>query len=103
MALDPSRRSKFVWTRTRQGARAALRCAIALGCVTAARPAAAQIYSYHDADGRLVLSNVPQANSAETPKLLVKSYAVPTASTIRTTRYATEDRSRTYDDLIVEH
>jgi soluble lytic murein transglycosylase-like protein len=61
-------------------------------------PAAAQIYSWRDASGTLVLSNRKPANPAE-----LRSYAVPEAQTVRVTRYATSVRSRRYEDLIVEH
>jgi soluble lytic murein transglycosylase-like protein len=61
-------------------------------------PAAAQIFSWRDADGQLVLSNRKPANANE-----VRSYAVPEAETVRVTRYAAANRSRPYDDLIEEH
>jgi soluble lytic murein transglycosylase-like protein len=63
-----------------------------------AAPAQAQIYSWRDANGNLVLSNIRPAESGN-----VKSYSVPQTSAVRTTRYATLERSRMYDDLIVEH
>jgi soluble lytic murein transglycosylase-like protein len=61
-------------------------------------PASAQIYSWRDANGSLVLSNLKPANPTE-----VRSYAVPEATTVRSTRYAASNRSRPYDDLIEEH
>ena len=61
-------------------------------------PAAAQIYSWRDANGNLVLSNRKPANTAE-----LKSYAVPQTETVRATRSAAAIRSRIYDDLIIEH
>ena len=64
----------------------------------AAAPAHAQIYSWRDANGHLVLSNRRPAAGVET-----KSYAVPKAQAVRATRYATAERSRTYDDLISQH
>lgn len=67
-------------------------------CLLAAAPAHAQIYSWRDANGQLVLSN--QKPPASTP---VKSYAVPQTTSVRVTRYATFERSRQYDDLIDEH
>ncbi len=60
--------------------------------------ASAQIYSWRDGDGQLVLSNRKPANATE-----VRSYAVPEAETVRVTRYAAAHRSRPYDDLIEEH
>src|SRR6185436_2502779 len=62
-------------------------------------PARAQIYSWRDANGNLVLSNKKPLSSAPS----VKSYAVPKADTVRATRYAAVDRGRQYDDLIFEH
>jgi soluble lytic murein transglycosylase-like protein len=67
-------------------------------CLGAAVPARAQIYSWRDANGNLVLSNRRPATEADA----VKSYAVPRASEVRATRYAAPDRSRVYDDLILE-
>jgi soluble lytic murein transglycosylase-like protein len=65
----------------------------------AAVPAHAQIYSWRDANGNLVLSNKrPDGDAAS-----VKSYAVPKAETVRATRYAAVDRSGAYEDLIHEH
>jgi soluble lytic murein transglycosylase-like protein len=63
-----------------------------------AAPVQAQIYSWRDANGHLVLSNRKPADDVQ-----VKSYAVPTAPTVRTTRWAAAERSRTYDELIAEH
>jgi soluble lytic murein transglycosylase-like protein len=62
-----------------------------------ALPAHAQIYTWRDANGNLVLSNRKPVGATE------KSFAVPEAPTIRATRYATVDRSRAYDDLILQH
>jgi len=66
----------------------------ATAILASAVPARAQIYTWQDANGNLVLSNrKPQGPAA-------KSFAVPEAQTVRATRYATADRSRAYDDLI---
>jgi soluble lytic murein transglycosylase-like protein len=63
-----------------------------------ARPAGAQIYSWVDASGSLVVSNVaPGTNMG------ISSYEVPAANGIRTTRYVPPERSRSFDDLIDEH
>jgi soluble lytic murein transglycosylase-like protein len=64
----------------------------------AAAPAQAQIYSWRDANGNLVLSNRPQAGTAP-----LRIYAVPQTAVIRATRSATAARSRLYDDLLVQH
>src|SRR5207247_9123148 len=61
-------------------------------------PASAQIYSWRDTNGNLVLSNRKPANPAQ-----LHSYAVPQTETVRATRYAGLNRSRMYDDLILEH
>jgi soluble lytic murein transglycosylase-like protein len=68
---------------------------VALACAT---PAHAQIYSWRDANGQLVLSNRKPADGVE-----AKSYAVPKAPAVRATRYATAERGRQYDELISEH
>jgi len=76
-----------------------LRVFIAAALLFAAVPAQAQIYSWRDANGNLVLSNKKPLSDAES----LKSYAVPKADTVRATRYAAVDRGRNYDDLISEH
>lgn len=73
-------------------------CLLALCLLAAAAPAQAQIYSWRDANGHLVLSNTRPATEAP-----VKSYAVPKSTAVRATRYAAADRSRLYDDLIDQH
>jgi soluble lytic murein transglycosylase-like protein len=67
-------------------------CALAL-----AAPAHAQIYTWRDANGNLVLSEHRQPGPA------TRTYAVPQADAVRATRYAASDRGRLYDDLILEH
>ena len=65
----------------------------------AACPAQAQIYTWRDANGNLVLSNKrPGAPTAQLP-----SYTVPKAAGVRATRSAITERARAYDDLISEH
>jgi soluble lytic murein transglycosylase-like protein len=65
----------------------------------AATPASAQIYSWRDANGNLVLSGTK-------PQREVKTYAVPEAETVRVTRPVTiiaSGRNAYYDELIDEH
>src|SRR6185436_986328 len=57
-------------------------------------PAAAQIYSWRDADGHLVLSDRPSGAGV--------SYAGPQTGAIRTTR-PTGTRGREYDAIISQH
>jgi len=77
------------------------RAAIALALVTgAALPASAQIYSWRDANGNLVLSDRRPPTAASEA---VRSFEVPRTQAIRTTRFAAADTSRPYDDLIIEH
>jgi soluble lytic murein transglycosylase-like protein len=64
----------------------------------AAVPASAQIYSWRDEGGTLVLSNKPRDGAP-----VVTSYAVPRTDAVRATRYASPDRGRLYDEVIVEH
>ena len=67
-------------------------------CLAAAAPAQAQIYSWRDANGNLVVSNKRPATSEP-----LTSYAVPHAQGVRATRFAASERARAYDDLISEH
>lgn len=67
-------------------------------CLGLAAEARAQIYSWRDAKGNLVLSNRPQAGTVS-----ARSYAVPEAPRIRATRFVSAGRSHLYDDAIVEH
>jgi len=67
-------------------------------CLGAAAPAHAQIYSWRDANGNLVLSNRRTAASTQ-----LASYAVPQAEGLRATRSVVAERARAYDDLISEH
>jgi len=75
-------------------------CAISAAalCLAAATPARAQIYSWSDPNGNLVLSDRPQAGVSP-----VQTYAVPKTESVRSTRFATRERSRMYDDIISEH
>jgi soluble lytic murein transglycosylase-like protein len=78
--------------------RAAAVWLVLLAATLLAAPAQAQIYSWRDANGNLVLSNRRPGDAAQ-----VKSYSVPQAPSVRATRYAALERSRMYDDLIAEH
>ena len=62
-------------------------------------PAHAQIYSWRDANGALVLSD----RQPPTGTGAVQTYEVPRSHAIRATRYVPAERSRPYDNLIVEH
>ena len=84
----------------RSRARRLLRYAAPALCLLAvsATPARAQIFSWVDADGRLVVSNVaPGTNPG------IAAYDVPEAAGIRATRYVEPERSRSFDDVIEEH
>ena len=66
-----------------------LSAALTLGL---AAPAAAQLYSWRDSNGHLVVSNTRQADgSAPT-----RTYAVSQSTAVRTTRYVAPTRSGTY-------
>jgi soluble lytic murein transglycosylase-like protein len=61
-------------------------------------PAAAQIYTWRDANGNLVLSDHrPQGDA------VVQSYAVPQSEGVRTTRSVSTGRTDAFDDLIRDH
>ena len=68
-------------------------------CALAAAPASAQIYSWRDASGTLVVSNKPRADRGE-----VTTYAVRGAASIRTTtKPERSERQRQFDGLIEQH
>src|SRR3954452_14582698 len=67
-------------------------------CLGLAVPAQAQIYSWRDATGNLVVSNRRPAGAAD-----ARTYAVPQAEKVRATRYVVGERARAYDELIGEH
>lgn len=63
-------------------------------------PASAQIYTWRDASGNLVLSNTPRDGAA----VSIATYAVPGASLIRTATKPPSSRGATaYDDLITQN
>ena len=74
------------------------RLGIALCLLGLSVPARAQIYSWRDANGNLVLSNKQPGDAAPLP-----SYTVPKGEGLRTIRSAVAERARSYDDLIAEH
>ena len=61
-------------------------------------PAEAQIFSWRDANGSLVLSNTRPRDVQS-----IQSYAVPASEGVRATRDVPIDRVQAYDDLILEH
>lgn len=61
-------------------------------------PIDAQIYSWVDATGSLVVSNVPQGTN-----LGMRSYDVPESDGIRATRAVEPKRTRSFDDVIRTH
>lgn len=65
------------------------------GLVFMPRPASAQIYSWRDAQGHLVLSDRPAGQGA--------SYVGPATGSIRTTRPQVGRRAGHYDGIIEEH
>jgi len=71
-----------------------------IGGILSAAPASAQIYTWRDANGHLVLSNVRTESGAPAA---TRTYAVPRAETVRATRYVTADRGWQYETLITEH
>jgi soluble lytic murein transglycosylase-like protein len=59
----------------------------------------AQIYSWRDANGHMVLANAPRPGAAQ----VVKSYPVLKSDAVRTTSPAVADRVRMYEGIITEH
>ena len=66
-----------------------------LVCLVSGSPASAQIYSWTDGNGHLVLSDHPQGGAQV-------GYAVPQTASFRTTRPVDENKSVLYDDIIRE-
>jgi len=89
---------KMFINRTRPAVLAAL-------CLTLAPASAgAQIYSWRDANGHLVLGNTPRPGAgAAGAGQVVRSYPVPQSDAIRTTNRVTSDRVKMYEGLITEH
>jgi soluble lytic murein transglycosylase-like protein len=76
-----------------------LRFVLTLAVLSAAVPAHAQIYSWRDANGNLVLSDKKPLSDVSQ----MRSFSVPKADSIRATRYASSDRGGQYDEVITEH
>jgi soluble lytic murein transglycosylase-like protein len=75
-----------------------IRLAISIALlIAAAVPARAQIYTWRDAKGNLVLSDHPRDGT------VVETFAVPKADSLRVTRSVASNRAGMYEDLIVEH
>jgi soluble lytic murein transglycosylase-like protein len=85
----------MICIKTATAVRAA--CIIAAICLSV--PAEAQIYSWRDGDGKLVLSNKRQPEAVGE----VRTFDVPKAASVRATRAASSSRSRSYDNLIEQH
>jgi soluble lytic murein transglycosylase-like protein len=77
-----------------------LRYVLFVAGLASAAPASAQIYSWRDANGNLVLSNRRPESAAPAS---TKTYAVPKADKILATRYVAADRGWQYENLITEH
>jgi transglycosylase-like protein with SLT domain/uncharacterized protein DUF4124 len=71
-----------------------------LVCLASASPASAQIYSWTDGNGHLVVSNRPKG---EDGRPAPAAYVVPQADSFRATRPVDESKTALYDDLIREH
>ena len=76
-----------------------LRFVLTLAVLSVAVPAHAQIYSWRDANGNLVLSDKKPVSDVSQ----MRSFSVPKADSIRATRYASSDRGRQYDEVITQH
>ena len=61
-----------------------------------ASPAAAQIYTWRDANGHLVLSDRPRDGAP-------RAFTVPKSETVRATRFVSPEKTALYDPLIREH
>ena len=84
-------------SNSRAGRLVSARCLLwAMSCLALAAPAHAQIYTWRDANGHLVLSNRPAGGTNYT-------YVVPQAASVRATRPVAPARGREYDQLIADH
>jgi soluble lytic murein transglycosylase-like protein len=75
-----------------------IRLALVSFCLLAAVPAHAQIYTWQDANGHMVISDRPKEGAA------VRVFNLPKASdAVRVTRFVSPEKSALYDPLIREH
>src|SRR5712692_8446070 len=72
--------------------------AVTLLALAWAAPARAQIYSWRDANDRLVLSRTPRPGAT-----LIPSFPVARSQSVRATRSVDSKKSWLYDGLIAEH
>jgi len=82
--------------------------AVAAGLCLTLLPASAgaQIVASRDANGHIVLGNVPRPAAVQETREIVRTYPVeptPKPAVIRTTSRATSDRVKMYEGLISEH
>ena len=77
---------------------ALLRAAVVMALLAIPSHAAAQIYTWQDANGSLIVSNVPQGTNLGIPSVRSSGIRHGQGHTIRCTR-----RSRSFDNLIEEH
>jgi soluble lytic murein transglycosylase-like protein len=75
----------------------------ALCLVLVPASASAQIYSWRDANGHLVVANTPRSGAAQGAAEVVRSYPVPKSVAIRTTSRTVSDRVQMYDGIITQH
>jgi hypothetical protein len=84
-------------SNSRAGGLVSARCLLwAMSCLVLAAPAQAQIYTWRDTNGHLVLSNRPAGG-------INRTYVVPQATSVRATRPVASARGRAYDQLIADH
>ncbi len=74
-------------------------CALFFLLAAVSRPADAQIFSWMDGSGSLIISNVPQGANLG----IASGEAPPETAAPRTARVAGPVRSRSFDELIDEH
>jgi soluble lytic murein transglycosylase-like protein len=74
--------------------------AVLLGVVASASPAEAQIYTWTDGNGHLVVSDRPSSGDKSPAPA---AYVVPQAESFRATRPVDERKSALYDDLIQQY
>src|SRR3954464_6839566 len=94
--LSRTRSERPNWRSVSQFAGASVLAAAAL--LATAVPAVAQIYSWRDANGNLVVSDRRPLAETTTP-----TFAVPKASAVRATRPVAVTHWSTFEDLITEH